>query len=252
MTTGILERFALPVEAVQDLTGKPMRQTRLGDGVELQEVARDIVPHRFIRVQVKNEEKSRLARFPVKEPVILCEWIIDKTSHPTEQVRFLPEDLLAFDDWGEVIGGLYKASYERFMQGLAAPGLPLNRWGVLTDSQISSLADYGIFTVEEFAAQPRQRIEGKFPKEYHEAFEEAILYVRGADTRTQNESLLNELAQERQQREELTKTLAEQQKEIERQKEQLALILAAADEKRMKSGKEKGRKDNDRILSESD
>ena len=228
--TNVYDNFALPIEAVQDLQGIKTRETRLGDGVSMVEVARDIVPHRWVRIQVKNEVKSKAAKFPIKDDVIMCEWIIDKKNHPSEQAKFLPDELLAFDDYGDPVGGAYLESYNRFLQGLAAPGLPLNRWGVLSDAQVSSLADFGIFTVEDFASQPRARITGKFPVDYQEAFLEAIDYVQSRDSRTQSDKLANELAEQRMTNEQMMKTIQELQAKVNG-------YMQGSDIKRKKAGR---------------
>jgi hypothetical protein len=91
------------------------------------------------------------------------------------------------------VGGLYFESYKRFKDGLSAPGLSLAKWGVLPDVDVASLTHNGIFTVEQFAAMPRAKIEGKYPIEIIEAFDRAIQYVNGKNGRDESEATANKL-----------------------------------------------------------
>lgn len=188
-TEDILNNFALPDAAVNDLRKLGLSEQSLSDGVSLLSSGHDRgISYRFFVHEVRNPIKSETTGFPHYEKQDMIEWFKDDRNKPVEQVRLLPKELLSFDRFdGTCIGGLYKDAYLRFKQGLAAPGLALRRWNIIDEGSVRSLEELGIFTVEQFAAQPREKITTRFPKELQEAFQQAIEWVNGKDTREQAE-----------------------------------------------------------------
>lgn len=182
MLNDIFSNYALPQVAVDDLKRHQVQGRMVSDGVEtfLPENDKGLA-YRFFVTTLENKARTKAVGLIRDDEVEMIEWIIDKDNRPTERVRMLPPELLEFDEEGEVIGGKYKDSYLRFKQGAKSPGLPLTKWGVLSDGDVSALARIGIFSVEQLAATPRGKIEGKFYQDVVDAFEKAIMYVRGKD-----------------------------------------------------------------------
>lgn len=151
------------------------------------------VAYRFFVTTVLNKVKSEEAGIDLFDEIDMIEWLRDRREKPVERVTMIGDKLLKFrrkknaaghmelvrDANGvpELMGGLYAEDYKRFKQGLASVGLPLDRWGALSLGSVETLKSEGVFTVEQLAAMPRDRIEGRFPKSIVEAFESAIRYV---------------------------------------------------------------------------
>jgi hypothetical protein len=157
--------------------------------------------------------KSKEAGYPVFDEVEMIQWLRDKRHKPTEQVRFLPEGLLEFNDEGECIAGQYREAYLRFRQGKTAPGMPLRRWDQLSISDVASLEAAHIFTVEQFAETPREKIEGKYPEQFILAHEQAIDWVRGSQLRESSLENAKELERQRDLNEQLLARVAELEKQ---------------------------------------
>ena len=206
----IIEKFALPGVAAEQLRALNLKEDVLGDGVSMMSGHDQGVAYRFFPFTVLNEKKSKLLKYKYFDEVDMIEWLVDRRTKPVEiALRHytdpndpsktiykseLPETLLAFDEDGVCVGGQYQAAYERYKEGKSTPGLPLSKWGVLSDSNVATLAAAGIFSVEQLGAQPRGKIEGKFPQEIVDAFEQAIAWETSKDSRAvatkQSEELL--------------------------------------------------------------
>lgn len=179
MSTDLLNQFNFPDVAREDFINKGLVAKQIAPMVnsyEMQGSDRGVA-YRFFIVPVKNEMKSEAADMEINDEVEMIEWFKDRKNRPTERVRFLPPQLLKFNKQGECTGGLYQEAYLRFKKGLTASGLPLERWEKLSIGQIATLKAEGIFTVEQFAALPKDRIEDRFPKDLKEAFYAAIHLV---------------------------------------------------------------------------
>lgn len=211
----LIDNYALPDGAYDALKRQNRRMEDLGDGVSRYSGQDRGVSFRFWIETVKNEVKSKAARFTVFDEVEMIEWTSDRYNKPTEQVRFLPAELLTFDIDGECIGGLYQDAYLRFKTGRKAPGLPLSKWGELSDSEVATLADAGIFTVEQFAAMPRDKIAGRYTQNFVDAFESAIQWVNGKQHRYQVEEQAEEIL-------ELRQAIAKRDRDLEELKEMIS------------------------------
>lgn len=184
MDNAFLDQFALPEGASDAIRKQNLQPSRLQDGVNYFVSEHDRgVPYRFFVYQDRNIVKSKIAGYPIFDEIEMIEWQKDRFDHPTERVKFLPEELLAFDEEGVCQSGRFRESYIRFKNGLQATGTPLGRWGVLSDNEIATLTAMNIYSVEQFAAQPRTKIVGKLPQEIVDAFEQAIEWVKGKDIR---------------------------------------------------------------------
>lgn len=214
MDSNFLDQFPLPEVASQQLRQQNRRANSLGDGVVDFAGHDQGVAYRFFNETEYRKEQSKILGYEKFENVEMIEWLIDRRNKPTEQVRFLPEELIRFDRDGEVVGGKYFESYKRFKDGLSAPGLLISKWGGLADTEVMTLAAYGIFSVEQFAAMPRGKIDGKFPIEILEAFERAIQYVNGKDARYESEQTAGKMLELAQANSKLESEMAELRKEL--------------------------------------
>lgn len=193
----VLDNFVLPDGAREDLmrAGGALQMRTVSDGVNVMSGHDNGVAFRFFEHAERNEAKSKAAKIAIFDKEDMIEWNKGKRNKPTEKVRFLPEGLLAISsETGEILGGRADMveAYKRYKAGLAAQGTPLTRWNALDASQVATLASAGIFSVEQFAASPRHKIEGVFPRDLCEKFEEAIQYVNGQQGRFDMEKLATE------------------------------------------------------------
>lgn len=232
MDNSFLDQFPLPQEAAVDLQRKGISEQRLQDGVSLMTSGHHGgLSYRFFVHQTRNEVLSEKTDFPVFESEDMIEWYRDRKNKITEKVRFLPKELLKFDKYdGTCIGGLYKDAYDRFKAGLSVAGLALRTWNKIPEGAVLALEELGIFTVEQFAAQPRQKIETRFPKELQEAFQLAIEYVNGKDTREQAQQTAQQLMA-------VMNENAKLNKEMEDLREQMAALISGQEAPARKSKK---------------
>jgi len=233
-TDEIINTFPLPDVAVQDLQRREFNTQDLSPGVSvLSSGHHNGVSYRFFIHEERNSIKSEITGFPHYDKLEMVEWYVDDKTRPTEQVRFLPKELLRFDRFdGSCIGGLYKEAYDRFKAGIDAPGMPLRRWNVIDEGAVRSLEELGIFTVEQLAAQPRNKIESRFPANFRTYFQQAIEFVNGKDTREQTSKQAEQLLDVLKQNSELTA-------QMESLREQLSLLMAAQGEEKPKRARRK-------------
>lgn len=234
-TDEIINTFPLPDVAVQDLQRRQMSTQDLSPGVSvLSSGHHNGINYRFFIKEVRNPIKSEITGFPHYDTVELIEYDIDDRTRPAFQVRpvcELPTQLLAFDKFdGSCKGGLYQEAYERFKAGMETPGLPLRRWGVIDEAAARSLEELKIFTVEQLAAQPRNKIESRFPEEFKGYFQQAIEYVNGKDTREQASKQAEQLMEVLNQNSELTR-------QMEGLKAQLASVMSLQAEEAPRRGR---------------
>jgi hypothetical protein len=197
---GHLDRVDIPSVAYDALKEQGRRAVELKDGVTYFAGHDQGVAYRFFIFQEKAEALSKIAGYPVVKPVEMVEWLRDRDHKPTERLTHLPPELLSFGDDGEVIGGQWADSYRRWKSGLDAPGMSLSKWGELSDNEVATFAEMGIFSVEQLAAVPRHKIDNRMPEEFTRALDNAIQWVAGKDVRkaandlaAQNAHLLQEI-----------------------------------------------------------
>lgn len=174
-------------QVAEDFVKKGLVQKRVDANVSTFESAGHDkgISYRFFIATSPNKIKSEAFDIEIHDEVEMIEWYKDRKNKPTERVTMLPPELLRFsrhknpDGSRECIGGKYKEDYLAFKAGRTSPGLPLSRWERLSLAQVNSLASAGIFTVQQFASLPRDRIEGRYPKDICEAFEDAIRFING-------------------------------------------------------------------------
>ena len=115
---------------------------------------------------------------------------------------------MTFNRHGECVGGLYKDAYLRFKEGKTAPGLSLDKWGVLSDGEVASLKAEGIFSVEQFAAMPRDRVVGVFPKVFVDAYERAIQFMASRDLTIKTDEQIEKIKSLKEENKALSERLA--------------------------------------------
>jgi len=187
----ILDNFELPEGVAEDMASKGLKLAEIEDGVSTLTSGHDQgLSIRFYEHQTYNKQKSDKAKYEVFDKLEMIEWFIDKNNKIPEQVKFLPEELLKFDSDGDCIGGRLMESYLRYKEGKATIGTPLRKWGVTTDNEIASLEAIGIFTVEQFAAYDKSRIESRYPESFSLAHTRAVQFVAGKDQQTQADEIL--------------------------------------------------------------
>ena len=192
-SNGVLDNFILPDGAVEEMASRGAFMQQMQPGVSIMSGQSGGLAYRFFSIQEKDEKASKLAKIPVFKARHMIEWNKGKRYKPTEQVRFLPEALLMFDEDGNAHGE-YAESWNRYIKGLTAKGTPLHRWGELDDSIIATLTATGIFSVEQFAALPRGVVSGKYPHDILEKFDLAIEFVNGQSGRFEYEALAKQAA----------------------------------------------------------
>lgn len=175
----LLNQFDFPQVAREDFISKGLIGRSVDRNVtDFQMAGYDKgVSYRFFVTPVKNEVKSEECDMEINDEVKMIEWFVNRKNKITERVRFLPPQLLKFNKLGECTGGAYKEAYLRFEAGLGVEGLPISRWEKASVAQVATLNSEGIHTVEQFAAMPRDRVEGRFPKELVKLFHEAVQFV---------------------------------------------------------------------------
>lgn len=193
ITDAMLSNFPIPQEALEGMKAQGFRANSLADGVDMFMAHDKGVSYKFGTHQEYNPIKSKKLGYSFYDNFEIITWYVDKREKHVEQVRFLPEQLLSFNSEGEAVGGQYLESYLAFKRGKGVEGMPLDKWGVLDDSLVASLKHDNIFSVEQFAAVPKSRIEGKYPLEVLEAYERANFYVAGKSQRIENDKTANEL-----------------------------------------------------------
>ena len=188
-----IDNFLLPDGAAEAIKKQGYKAFDLSDGVQRFAGHDNGVAFRFFIESEKNPLKSKAGGYNHFNEEEMIEWHKDRFMHPTERVRLLPAELIAFEEQNPVsgnwdtnspcIGGSFKEAYERFKHGRQGVGLSLARWDVLSEGEIATLASMGIFSVEQFAIMPRSKIVGRLPQVFVDAFEEAIRYLAGKDMR---------------------------------------------------------------------
>jgi hypothetical protein len=179
------------------------------------------VSYRFFVEYVENVEISRKLKYYKPDPVEMIQWTIEKQNKPTEQVRFLPPELLQFDELtGECTGGKYAESYIRFKNGLSAPGFPLSNWSEIGRADLETLAHAGIFSIEQLAVQSDEKMR-KFHDSIQEVFQKAVRWNAGKDKRVETEKIAQELLA-------VTQSNSKLEEQLRLQQEQIAKLMEEA------------------------
>jgi len=215
----MLEQFPLPEVAMENFRKQNYQSSKIDDGVDMFMAHDTGVSFRFFNHAEYNANKSKLVKYEAFDNITMIEWFVDKRNRVVEQVKFLPKELLSLDEDGVCDGGKYQETYERWLTGVNSPGMPISKWGVLSDAEAATLASVGVFSVEQLAAQPRGKMEGKYSLEIVQAFERAIQYVAGKAGRVDLDKHADEILK-------LSKESAKKDEAIAVLQEQMAQLLA--------------------------
>lgn len=236
-----LNQFQFPPEA-QDFinSGLVQRQINSGNGGSVstfQSAGHDRgISFRFFLHPVKNEVKSEEFDMEINDEIEMIEWNVSKDFKPVERVHMIPEYFLKFrkvkglpDCNGkprmvfkrpfECTGGVWKEAYIAWKEGRESLGLPLERWEKLSIAQVATLQALGVFSVQQFASMPRDRVEGRMPPDLVEAFESAIQFVNSQKPMQDVQKYADQVLQ-------LKQEAAARDRELETLKEQMAGLLA--------------------------
>lgn len=188
---------AMPEVAQEEIVRRGINAVAIGDGINRMQIAghNQGLAYYFDMAKVYNPVESDKCGYEVFDFIETCYQIIDRKNVATMPIRIhhcdnrsptmlaVPKDLLAFNRDGECIGGKFRDSYLRWKEGKSAPGFALRKWDVLSDSMIATLEAEGIYTVEQFAAYPRERFAARFPQEFIDAHTRAGQWVAGKEIR---------------------------------------------------------------------
>jgi len=221
MDSSILDNFNLPGVAYEQIKARNLKLNPSSEqGIShLSGEHTGGLPFRFFTFAEYDFHGSKIAKYEKFTNTDMIEWTVDSRNKLVAKLSELPHELLEFEIigykevppsvnpnfaidpyahpiYGECIGGMLKASYDRFKEGLNAPGLPIAKWGVLDDASVATLASYGLHSVEQFAAKPRSFVmNGNFPKNIQDAFERAVFYVNGKAAKEKDNELIEKLKQ---------------------------------------------------------
>jgi len=183
MTTGNVEQFfhAMPEVAREALAAAQVNAVAVGNGVTRYEVMGHDrgIPFWFQLVEDYNPVKSDEQNREVFDAQEVCFRMIDRKNIIPMPVKNCPAEFLRFNRQGELVGGRYAEAYKRWKSGETMPGLQLRKWNVLNVAEVASLEGDGIFTVEQFAEYPLDRLIGRYPEQFIAAHQRANQWVNG-------------------------------------------------------------------------
>lgn len=209
----LVNQFSFPVDAVKDFEERGLLQNMVerrtasssfqdvsGRATDIQFSGHDRgLGFKFFTHADENKMKSELCGMEINDEIEMIQWFKNKKEQPVERVHMIPDQVLKFKKKQietkvgdkierqmvtvfplECIGGSLKEDYLRWKQGLQSLGLELSRWNKLTVGQVKTLQSEGIYTVEQFAAMPEDRIVGRhgIPKDLVEAYRAAINFLK--------------------------------------------------------------------------
>jgi len=212
---------AMPEVAQEEIVKAGVNAVSIGDGVNRLAIAGHDkgIAFFFKADQVYNPAKSEEAGYEVFDTIEQVYQIIDRKNIATTPINILPKAFLSFNRAGDCIGGKWKEAYSNWKAGKDQPGFALRKWDVLPDSMIASLEAEGIFTIEQFAAYPRDRFAARFPQDFIDAHVRAQQWVGGKEMREKTSENLARMK-------ELEEKLAVQVKEKTDLAERLAKLEA--------------------------
>lgn len=225
MQNGFLDNYDIP-----DIARKQLKQQNLKEAVLASDheggVSRFMsghdagIPYRFFKHTEFNELKSKLVKYKVFDEILMIEWLVDDRVKPTARVTELPIELLEFETdieytdikdrhgnviktdlvgrvvYLEAIGGKYLSAFQRFQEGLEAPGMPLSKWGVLADHEVASLAADGVHSIEQFASISRNRVASRYSPSIIKAFEQAVYEAQANQSRAGVDSEMKRISEQ--------------------------------------------------------
>ena len=200
MEQGIMDNFSLPqnVEAAgaREAVNKLMFQN-IGDNVAIMSGHEKGIPYRFFKTEVFNGRQPKEGDppgmkysdsnleaecvMPLYDDVDAVEFIYSRYRHPVQLVKHLNRERLRVGINGEILGGTMAEDYKRWKEGLGPKGTPLELWSEIGPGVLKTLKSQNIFTVEQFASMPREKVDDMFPLNIRLIFEHLVEYVSGKD-----------------------------------------------------------------------
>lgn len=194
-----LSDFDLPIDA-----NIPAHQVQaLGPGVSRFAFGHDQqgMRHIFFVKDVLNEKQTAATGKEVWEPVEFIQYYKDKFQKPVHQVT-------------DYHRALHADTYDRWKKGLEAPGTPLSKWERLDYGDLAGLTKVGIFSVDQLAATPYERLRvlcprwGKGLKELHEKAQQHVRAKQSQEDFAERDERLTKLEEDNAKlREELTRLM---------------------------------------------
>lgn len=204
------------------------------------------VPFRFFLLPVEHKVKSELFDMEINDEIEMIEWFVTKDHKPVERVHMIGDGLLRFakeksiDLEGRVrmvvkrpfecTGGEFKEAYLTWKAGKESLGLPLERWE-LTLAQVKSFNSIGVFSVQQLASMPRNRVES-MPDDLKEAFERSIRWVNAQKPMQDVQKYADEMV-------ELKRQIAKQAQENEALRLQMNQLASSVTAPKKKAGRPK-------------
>lgn len=180
-TNGILDNFALPGGAREDIQRRGFKMQPVADGIQKLYGSDKGMAYEFFMHEEYNELKSKGLKCQLFDSFVMIRWLKSKRMKPEERIRFLPPELLFIDEDG-VASGRYADTYNNFKNGEQVSGLKLSGWGVLEPALVATLTAAHIYSVEQFAETPMNKVASRFPKEIVDAHERAVQYLNSKDS----------------------------------------------------------------------
>lgn len=206
------------------------------------------ISFRFFIALSPNQVKSEHFDMEINDEIPMIEWFVSKKHKPTERVHMIGDQLLKFAKEPaingdgrrymklriplECTGGKFKEAFIAWQQGVKSPGLSLSRWNELSMSQVATLNSIGVFSVQQFAAMPRDRVEGRMPNEFIELFNKAIQFVNAQKPMVEIEQYAAQVVALKQEN-------AKREQEMAAMRAQLAALEASNAEKKNTEPKKK-------------
>lgn len=210
-----LSDYDLPIDA--NIPMAQLQAQQLGAGVQKYAMGHDAkgMRHIFFVKQEINDKESAIAGKEVREDVEYIQYYKDKFQKPVHKVT-------------DYYRALHADTYDRWKKGLETPGTPLNKWDRLDYGDYAALTKAGIFSVEQLAATPFERLRGLLPRwgvTLKERHEQAQLFVNAQ----QHEESFAE-------RDERLAKLEEDNKKL---REELSQLMSVKEAKASKNGTSK-------------
>lgn len=196
MDNSLLDTFKFPEDTLDGIKKLNLKSANIEEGVSRFISGHDQgVAYKFFIHPEYNAMKSKAGGYEVFDEIEMIEWYPDSKCRPTERVRLLPEALLHVDEFTGQVFGKYAEAYRNFKLGKAQAGTQLGKWGILSDGQIATLNANHVYTVEQFAAFPKAKIQSKFPSEFIDAWDRAQQFLASKEQRFEADKRASELAE---------------------------------------------------------
>jgi hypothetical protein len=189
MSEGIMDKFELPSnieEAGARETVNKLQFKSIEQGVNVMSGHDKGVAYRFFTTEEfdgGNSDSNIEAEcvLPLYNEHDAVEFLFSRKRRPVQFVKHLSRERIRFGADGEVIGGTMAEDYKRWKAGSGPQGTPLELWKEIGPGTLKTLQSQNIFTVEQFASMPREKVQDIFPKSIQVIFEHLVDYISGKE-----------------------------------------------------------------------